>query len=375
MKKVLSVSTVSRQFYLFEEVNFEILHDLGYEIHGAANYEDANARLDEIDIVRRNFHVQRSPFSFQNIKAYFALKRIIWEGEYDLIHCHAPMGGVLARLAARKLRKKGRLKVIYTAHGFHFFKGASKKIWMIYYPIEKFCARFTDVLITINREDFELAQKKMRAKKICYIPGIGVDTRRFAEVKVDRTEKRTALGIPADAVLLLSVGELYDRKNHETILRALARCDDRNIHYAIAGRGELETYLRDLAAKLGLEERFHLLGFRRDMDELYKTADIFCFPSKREGLGLGAIEAMAAGLPILTSDVQGIPDYSVDGVTGYRYAPMDVNGFARGIGKLAADPALRKKMGTHNREAAKRFDKEETRKVMNTVYREVLGIE
>lgn len=151
MKKILIVSTVSRQFYLFEQGNIEVLKSLGYEIHGAANFDDANERLDALDIIRHPFDIQRSPFSLKNIKAYKQLKQIMKSERFDAVHCHSPVGGVLARLAAKASKIS---PVIYTAHGFHFYKGAPRKDWLIYYNIEKYLSKYTDILVTINKEDY-----------------------------------------------------------------------------------------------------------------------------------------------------------------------------------------------------------------------------
>ena len=175
MKRCLIVSTVSRQFTLFERGNIEVLKELGYEVHCVANYSDATEDLKELGIIEHNIDIQRSPFSLKNIKAYKQLRNIINSDKYDLIHCHSPMGGVLARLAAKKTRKINHTRVIYTAHGFHFFKGAPLINWMLYYPVEKCLSKYTDCLITINQEDYNIARKKFKARKVELVNGIGVD--------------------------------------------------------------------------------------------------------------------------------------------------------------------------------------------------------
>ena len=226
------------------------------------------------------------------------------------MHCHSPIGSVIARCAANHARKHFGTKVIYTAHGFHFYKGASILNWLVFYPIEKLCSHFTDVLITINHEDYMFAQKKMRAKKIEYIPGVGVDINKYKDALVDREKKRKELEIPEDALLLLSVGELNENKNHQVVIKALASINEPNVYYVIAGIGPLYNQLIVLANDLGVGERIHLLGYREDVPELYKTADILAFPSLREGLGLAAIEGLAAGLPVVCLDNRGTREYS-----------------------------------------------------------------
>lgn len=366
MKKILIVSTVSRQFYLFEQGNIKVLKSLGYEVHGAANFEDSNVRLDKLEIVRHHFDIQRSPFSFKNIKAYKQLKKIMSTEKFDAVHCHSPMGGFLARLAAKSI---GIKTVIYTAHGFHFFKGAPLINWMVYYQVERWLAKYTDILITINKEDYQRAEKSFKAGRVEYIPGVGIDTKKISEVIINKSEKRREVGISDNDFVILSVGELNKNKNHETVIRALGKLNNSKIHYLICGQGLLETYLKSLVTKLGLENQVHLLGFRKDVIEICKASDIFIFPSKREGLGLSALEAMACGLPIITSNIHGIVDYSVDEVTGYSLNPKDAEGFAKAIVNLTKDERLRARMGRYNLEAVKIYDWKNVEVLIEEIYK------
>lgn len=246
----------------------------------------------------------RSPFNKGAIGAIKEIKEIVIENKYDIVHCHTPVAAMCTRLACRKARKNGT-KVFYTAHGFHFYKGAPLKNWLLYYPVEKICAHFTDVLITINQEDYSLAQKKMKAKRIEYVPGVGIDLTKFGQVSVDKDTKRKELGIPEDAKLLLSVGELNENKNHETVIRAIK---DLDLYYIIAGKGELQEYLQNVIDELGLTERVKLLGFRTDVAELYQAADVYILPSIREGLNVSIMEAMASGLPVVCGRIRGNTD-------------------------------------------------------------------
>ena len=246
---------------------------------------------------------------------------------------------MLTRLAAREARKKGT-KVIYTAHGFHFFKGAPLINWILFYPVEKFCARFTDVLITINQEDYKRAQK-FKAGKVEYIPGVGIDTKKFSEVVVDKSAKRKELGVPVDAFLVLSVGELNKNKNHDTVIKAIAKLNNPNVYYVICGQGTLENYLKDLINELGLEKQVKLLGYRRDIAEISKTSDIFVFPSFREGLSVALMEAMALGLPVVCSKIRGNVDLIEDGKGGYLVEPDDVEGFINAIRRIINENRLK----------------------------------
>lgn len=261
------------------------------------------------------------------MKAYFALKKLIEENDFDIIHCHTPVGGALTRLAAKDMRAKGHTKIIYTAHGFHFYKGAPLLNWLVYYPIEKYLSRYTDVLITINKEDYAIAQNKMHAKRTEYVPGVGIDIEKIKSVKVDRNKKRAELGIPKDSIMLLSVGELSKRKNHEIVIRTLPQIKDKNVIYAICGKGALESYLKKLADKLGVSDRVFLLGFRTDVTEICKAADIFIFPSLQEGLPVALMEAMACALPVVCSKIRGNTDLITRGRNGYLFDPDNVASF------------------------------------------------
>lgn len=380
MKKALIVTSVASMVDQFLLPSVKLLQEMDYEVHVACNFVKGSTCNDERikqlkeklvkwGVLCKHIDFARDVMNFsENILAYKQIHKLLSEDFYDIIHCHSPIGGLITRLAARKTRKKGT-KVFYTAHGFHFYKGAPKKNWILYYPVEKVCSCFTDVLITINQEDYALANKKMKAKKVVYIPGVGIDLSRFEATQVDKSIKRKDLCIPEDAIVILSVGEINANKNHETIVRAIA--DMPNIYYLIAGQGTLMDYLQDLTNELGISNKVKLLGYRSDISELCIASDIFCFPSFREGLGLAAIEAMACGLPIVTSNIHGINDYSENGVTGYKCAPGDIKGFATAINALAEDNQLRVRMGQHNQKLAKRYDVHNIIALMRQIY---LGI-
>lgn len=364
MKKILIVSTVSRQFYLFEQGNIEVLKSLGFEVHAAANFSDENERLNALDIIKHPFDIQRSPFSLKNIKAYKQLQRILKAGNFDIVHCHSPMGGVLTRLAAKSV---GLSPVIYTAHGFHFYKGAPFINWLLYYPIEKFLSRCTDVLITINQEDYDRA-KGFNANKVIHVPGIGIDTNKFNNIGFDRDRKRQELGISKDTVVLLSIGEMIKRKNHETALRALAKMNSQDYVYLICGRGELLGYLKVIAENLGIENKVKFLGFRDDINEICLASDIFVFPSFQEGLPVSVMEAMSAGLPIICSSIRGNNDLIENGVGGYTINPEDVDGFASSIEQIISNRDLRIKMGRRNIEMVRNYDKKVVKEKMLELY-------
>ncbi len=308
-QKVLFTATVVKtHINVFHLPYLKWLKEQGYEVHVAAKNDFINESCI-IPNCDKYYDVKfaRFPFSKTNIKAYKQLKKLIQENNYDIIHCHTPVAGVLTRLAAR--RNKNTI-VIYTAHGFHFLKGAPLLNWLIYYPVERFCARYTDKLITINKEDYERAKRfKLRKNgKVYYVPGVGINLEKIQNLKVNVKQKKKELCISKNIPILLSVGELNKNKNHETVLQALSKLKDKNFIYLICGRGVLKEYLERKIQELHLENKVKLLGYRSDVIKILKTADLFIFPSKREGLPVSVIEAMAAGLQIIASNVRGNRD-------------------------------------------------------------------
>lgn len=308
-KKVLFVGTVVKtHINTFHLPFLKMFKEHDWEVHVAAK----NDFIDEPCVIPNcdkyfDIDFARSPFSQSNIAAYKQLKQIIEANHYDIIHCHTPVAGVLTRLAA--INSKDTV-VIYTAHGFHFYKGAPLLNWLIYYPVERVCASFTDKLITINKEDYNRVKKwKLRHNgKVYYVPGVGVDIEKIQNIKINKIDKKKELGITDDLKIFLSVGELNKNKKHEVIIRALSKINNKNFIYLICGKGELKDQLQNLAAELGISDKVKLLGYRKDVLEICKVADLFVFPSKREGLPVSLIEAIACNIQCIASDIRGNRD-------------------------------------------------------------------
>jgi glycosyltransferase involved in cell wall biosynthesis len=363
MKRALLVSTVARQFYLFEKANIEVLEELGYEIHCAADMNDRDKRLSEIRHQMHHVAFSRSPISLKNISAAVRLAQLIRTIRPELIHCHSPVGGVVGRLIASML---GVQKIIYTAHGFHFFKGSTILSWTLFYPLERALARLCHYLITINEEDYRLAQS-FGGPEVIKLPGIGIDTRS------NREESPRALfiaeqNLPSNACIVLMIAEMIPRKNHKVALQAFARVRDEQLHLVLCGNGALQQDLQRLAQNLGVAERVHFLGYRDDVNRILAASDLFLLTSLQEGLPVATLEAMNHGLPVICSDVRGNRDLIHKGRGGYLCAPSDVEAFAERIDQLKSDPLLRQKLGYYNKERIKQFDSEVVKSTMRTVY-------
>lgn len=369
-KKFLYILNVAPKVNNFSYASMLAAKETEMEFHiaGCWSYSSFEERLaDEAKygIKIHQIDFVRTPYHPGNVKSYCQLKKLVKKEKYDVIHCNTPVGGLLGRLVGKTCNVK---KVIYQAHGFHFYKGAPLRNWLLYYPVEKWLAHYTDALITINREDYELAKRKMKLRnggKVYYVPGVGVDLEKFGHATIDKAEKRRELGIPEDAPLLLSVGELNANKNHETVIRAIA---DMNAYYIIAGQGDLKLYLENLVDSLNLRNRVKLLGFRSDVKDLCAAADVFVFPSFREGLPMALMEAMASGTPIVASRIRGNVDLIEDGVNGFLCDPNDASGFAEKINLLSADAGLREKMGRTNQMMIRKFSTETVISEMENIY-------
>ncbi len=365
--RILYVTTIGMTMMFFKSF-VKSLVDNGHTVDIATN--DSQSKVDSFynDIGCEITHIDcsRSPLSRKNIAAVKQIKKLAEERNYDIVHCHTPVAAMCTRLACIKARKQGT-KVFYTAHGFHFYKGAPIKNWLLFYPVEWLCSFMTDTLITINTEDYSRAKRHMHAKKVEYVPGVGIDLKKFSNVQADRASKRKELGIPENAFLALSVGELNENKNHQIVLHALAKLNNPDIHYAIAGDGEKYSYLQDLAKKLGLENNFHLLGYREDAIALYKSADIYVLPSVREGLNVSVMEAMASGLPCVVSKIRGNVDM-VDDCNGLSFEPTNVQQLAEHINFLYNKSEKCNELGKESKNKVLKFDVCSVNKAMNEIY-------
>lgn len=377
-KKALIIASMASMIDNFNRKNIEVLSDMGYEITLAANFksEDSNSLEKNqsfyAEMKAKGYHVVHIDFSRKLSNIGLQIKSIkqvrkLMKRKFDIVHCHSPICSIITRFSFNKYRRAYNSKLLYTAHGFHFYKGAPKKNWLLYYPAEKICSYMTDTLITINKEDYVLAKNKMKAKNVVYIPGIGIDLNKFNN-RNGETDLRENLGCKANDIMLLSVGELSERKNHEVIIKALAELKRDNIKYFIVGKGHLEAYLNKLILKNNLNNNVKLLGFRNDVDKLLNAADIFVFPSIQEGLPVALMEAMACGLPVIASEIRGNTDLIENGKGGFLIPPMDIQGFADCINTAVSTPEVLKNMHNYNLQKIKCFSAETVLSKITDIY-------
>ncbi|WP_274648610.1 glycosyltransferase family 4 protein [Paenibacillus humicola] len=370
--KVLFCATVDYHFKAFHLPVLKWFKQCGWEVHVAASGELDLPLAD----LKFNLPISRSPFHSRNWKAYKQLRSIIRQQDYDLIHCHTPMGGVLARLAAREARKAGT-KVIYTAHGFHFCKGAPLQNWLLYYPIEKLLARLTDCLITINNEDFSLAvSRRFNAGRIAHIHGVGVDTDRFQPVSLsEKLRLREDSPYSPDDQLLFCAAEFNRNKNQRVLIEAIARLKDEmpQVKLLLAGEGPMLNECRRLTAELGVAERIHFLGYRADIDKLLPMCDAAVSGSLREGLPVNVMEAMACGLPVVAARNRGHLELIIDQRNGYIANPHDAVDFSARIRLLCESAELRRRMGSESLKLVQKYNLNQVLDELCNIYKLYMG--
>lgn len=362
MAKRILVTSTDLMMAQFLIPHIKNLSENGYQVEIACS--DVGGRINEIrqklDGVVHNVYVvrlHRSPIKPSNYFGYKEMKKVIDHGHYDIIWTNEPVMGVVTRLAAQRERKNGT-KILYMVHGFHFYKGAPKLNWMVYYPIERVMATKADIICVVNQEDYNRA-KTFYANRVEYIHGIGINTSRL-NPSAKQFSIREELGLKQTDFIVLSIGELNENKNQKVIIQALAQLNDSSIHYILCGKGAKQEYLHNLASESNIEKNVHFLGYRNDVVDICSQADVFVMPSRREGLPVASLEAMYCGLPLITSNIRGLIDIMSNEETGYTLEPDDVYGFAQKIKLLKDDPAKRKKMGILNKEKVKPYCIENT---------------
>ena len=370
MEKILFISNIAKKIGSFSIASIIAAQKCGMQFHMAANWDSAGedqikSDEKEYNVKIHNIHLDRLPYSFKNFKAYKQLVEIIRNEGIDYIHCNTPVGGILGILAGKKCKVK---KVIYQSHGFHFYKGAPLKNWLLYYPMERWLAHYTDVIITINNEDYERAKKfKLRNNgKVYYVPGVGIDTSQYHTDRKCRIEKRKELGLGVDDVALISMGDLIERKNYPVAIEAIAKAKNPRLQYFICGTGPEKEKLMTFAKTQGVERQVHFLGYRNDIKELLQAADIFLFTTLQEGLSRSLMEAMASGLPCIASKIRGNTDL-LNGSNGGILCDSLEN-YVEAINKLVKDFSLRKQMSVNNLEAIQRYSVEEISKKIEDTY-------
>lgn len=371
-RKVLFVASIPMHFHAFHRPYMKWFHDHGYEVHVACNGDFSDDSVSKSWVVP----FQRSPWSLTHFSSCAKLRRIVEENEYSLVTCHTPMAGVLARLACLGARKRGT-KILYTAHGFHFFKGSGVASWLLYYPVELLLSRVTDGIVCINDEDFNLIRRKGSRRAAYYkIPGIGVDPSRFHPVTAsERQEIRASFGLNDDDFVVVYAAEFIERKNHRLIIDAVRMLapDVTRLRVLFAGRGRLLERTQAFVQRIGLGEHVRFLGFVTDVQRCYLAADLVVSSSRQEGLGLNLVEAMMCGAPVVATVDRGHCTIIDNNVNGILVPQNDGAAFANAIRALYADVSKRNALAQAAVKKASTFEIAHALSAMERVYMEHIG--
>ena len=364
-KKIMMVATTDNMIWQFLLPHIKHLQDLGNKVECVCDKTGFwfDELQDKYGLKMHQISFARNPLSLKNLKGYKELKKLQKQEKYDLVYCQQPVGGLMGRLIAKKFK----LPCIYTAHGFHFFKGNSKIKNFIFRNVEKYLSKYTDILVTINEEDYQAALS-FKAKKVYKISGIGFDGNKYPETKT-RSEIRKELGLK-DEFVLLTVAEFIKRKNYDTMLRTIAELKEENIKFLVCGTGRDKEEIEKLIKDLKIENKVSLLGYRKDINNVMTAADAFFLASHQEGLTLSIIEALNFGLPVITSNVRGNQDLVEDAQGGIVCSENDYKTFAQKIKILLNDKDMQKSMSKINKENAKQYSISNVKKELEEIYKE-----
>jgi len=367
--RVLFIAIVYTHLAAFHIPFMKLLQSWGYEVHAAASPEEGHKEeVEAVGVVCWDIPFVRSPVSPKNFLAYRELRKLLSRERYDLIHVHTPMAAWLGRLAAKRARQG---PVLYTAHGFHFYRGAPWPYWLFYYPAERLAARWTDGLIVMNKEDLERAKRMgfKEGENLFYVHGVGVDLARFSPDKSKADRVRRDLKIDQEEAVVTYVAELTPTKNHLMLLQAWSGITKKTdqAHLLLVGDGRLRRGLEREVAQRG-PSKVQFLGFRRDVPEILAASDIVVQVSKREGLPRSVMEAMAAGKPVVATDVRGNCDLVEHGVTGLLVKLGDTKGLTEALLHLINNPELRRQMGQAGRKKIQDYSLDRVIQEMSEIY-------
>lgn len=373
MKKILYVATVDSHIKAFHLPYLKMLQEMGYEVHVATNGKEQFEYCDK----KHTICIERNPFKFKNIKAVKQLKKIIDTEKFEIIHCHTPMGSVVTRLAAKHARKKYGTRVIYTAHGFHFYKGSPLINWILFYTVEWYLSKYTDTLITINKEDYNLAKKKFnkRCENIEYVPGVGIDKEKFNfEMTLkEKQQLKKSLGIKQDDHIIIFPARLDKNKNQFFLIKCMEQILKTNdkIHLLLPGIDELNGYYQKIVKRKGMDRNIHFLGYRTDIPKLMKISNLAVSSSLREGLPVNVIESFSCGLPVVALKCRGMNDLINNGENGY--IDTDIENFIHHIKLILNNNKKHSKISKSNKEKSKNYEINSIQKKIKKIYNETLN--
>ncbi|SDZ63327.1 Glycosyltransferase involved in cell wall bisynthesis [Evansella caseinilytica] len=369
--KILFVTTISNTVNAFLIPHMKLLIDQGNQVDVAFNLvAEVHPDIKKLGCNIHQVAFQRHPARVANFRAYRKIRNIILKEQYQIVHVHTPVAAFLTRLACRNIPD---VRILYTAHGFHFYQGAPFINWAVYHTLEKIAANWTDGLITMNEEDYAHAGKlPLRKKQAVYnVNGVGLDLEKFIPQTIDRKKSlRAAYGYNDEDFILICVAELSARKNQEMLIRVVSRLKEiiPDIKLLLAGEGSCFQRYKSLVHRLGVEKHVEFLGYRNDVDKLMTLSDIAVSAALHEGLPVNVMEAMATGLPLVVTDTRGNRDLVRHGVNGYVTPVTDDEQFAAAVEKLYRSEERRSKLGEESIQAIQNYSLQEVMTQMSEVY-------
>ena len=375
MKKALLFAPMASVHRRFNKPNIDALRNNGFEVHLLANFENGEGPEKHnsqyrVDSINDGLIVHSMPFSrsslIKNISLISKIRQLLHTEQFDIVHTHTETGGILMRLTFANNHKT---KFCYTPHGMSFYKGSSFFSHLVYKPIEKLICSSMDANLAMNLEELEYLNK-WDDSTARFVHGIGLDINRIKSVDINcRTEIRKEFDIPKEALLLLSIGELNDNKNHIVAIEALSKIEpNKRPYYLICGVGDLKLKLNESIKRLGLDDRVILAGYRSDIPQIIAASDIFIFPSFHEGLPVSVLEAMAGGLPAIISKIRGNVDLIKDGENGYLFSPTDANELYQKLCLVLNSASKRSAMGLLNSKLANNYSFDVVKAELQDIY-------
>ena len=365
MKKILYITTLSRTINAFLVPHIEMLIKEGHKVDCACNIDhDLNKVIENKCENIYNLPFSRNPLDPKNLKAYKMLLDIQKKNNYDIVHVHTPIAAIYGRLLKLKFPN---IKTIYTVHGFHFYKGASKLNWIIYYPIEKFMASLTDVIITMNEEDYNRALT-FNIDKVYKVNGVGLDLNAYKSNSTSLAQYREEFGLKEEDFVIAMIADVNKNKNHKQIIDAIEHLNKKDIKLICAGEGILLDSIKEEIEKRNLQDNIKMLGFRKDIDKIISVCDIGVLMSYREGLPRNIMELMSAKKTVIGTNIRGIKDLIEDEKTGYLVEVGDYKTTANKIEKLYNNKNLLKELSDNCYCFIKKYDINNVLKDLKEIY-------
>lgn len=379
MNSILIVTTIPETLSAFLLPFAHHLRSLGWRVDGMACGITANIECVKAFNCVWDVEWSRHPLEPQNLlMAPKIIREVVAWGQYDIVHVHTPVAAFVTRYALKDRRQK-KPQVIYTAHGFHFYRGGKLLKNTAFLALEKLAGGWTNYLVTLNKEDEEAAQRYQLVPpdRIRYMPGIGVNLSEYSRDAIsdaDVHRVRQELGLNADMPMLLCVAEFIGRKRHADVLKALARLGRSHVCLAFAGTGPLLKQMQRLAFSLGVQHQVRFLGFRRDIPALMRTATATILVSSQEGLPRSVMESLGLQTPVIGTEIRGTQELLAGGC-GLLVKVGDVEGLTAAIAWLLDHPEAAQIMGQRGLERMAEFDLQNVLRLHESLYAEALGTE